>query len=212
MGPAFVEALPVGKFHGIGPATSPRTALARCRALWLRGWLPALDRESSQIQSSASAQKCLIETVGEGVRSTPNSGPCRSAAITDAMCQQETQAPQQIASLFDDLGREDAAEDRFDVVTIWIERKCSVVIRPTQTGRSIVGSACLEGGGVESLDLGSRFGCKGGMLLNGVWVISIYPEDRILEAIADAVSSLVIGHLHHSAHTKRPQRRVIEGS
>jgi DNA polymerase IV len=29
MGPAFVEALPVGKFHGIGPATSAKMKLAR---------------------------------------------------------------------------------------------------------------------------------------------------------------------------------------
>src|ERR1700722_4868742 len=106
---------------------------------------------------------------------------------------------------------EGAAEDRLDVVTIWIEHKCSVVIRPAQTGRSVFGSACLEGGGVECIDFGSSFGCKGGMLFDGVGGISIDPEDRIIEAVADAVCPRVIGHLHHSAHTKRPQSGVVEG-
>jgi hypothetical protein len=63
---------------------------------------------------------------------------------------------------------------------------------------------------VESIDLSPSFGCKGGMLFDGVWMISINPEDRIIETIADAVSPRIIGHLHHSAHTKRPQGGVIE--
>jgi len=41
---------------------------------------------------------------------------------------------------------------------------------------------------VESIDLSPSFGCKGGMLFDGVWMISINPEDRIIETIADAVS------------------------
>ena len=103
-----------------------------------------------------------------------------------------------IAALF--LVGEGAAEDRLDVVTVWIEHKCSVVIRPAQTERSVFGSACLEGGGVECIDFGSSFGCKGGMLFDGVWMISIDPEDRIIEAIADAVSPRVIGQPLGSAH------------
>src|ERR1700722_20645745 len=106
---------------------------------------------------------------------------------------------------------EGAAEDRLDVVTIWIEHKCSVVIRPAQTGRSVFDSACLEGGGVECIDFGSSFSSKGSMLFDGVWVISIDPEDRIIEAVADAVRPRVIGHLHHSAHTKGARRRAVEG-
>jgi hypothetical protein len=44
-----------------------------------------------------------------------------------------------------------------------------------------------------------------------VWVISIDPEDRIIETVADAVSPRIIRHLHHSAHTKRPQSGGVEG-
>jgi hypothetical protein len=98
-----------------------------------------------------------------------------------------------IVTLFNQLVGEGAAEDRLDVVTIWIEHKCSVVIRPAQTWRSVFGSACFEGGGVECIDLGSSLGRKGGMLFDGVWVISIDPEDRIIETVADAVSSRVVG-------------------
>jgi hypothetical protein len=65
--------------------------------------------------------------------------------------------------------------------------------------------------GVECVDLGSSFGCKGVTLFDGVWVISIDPEDGIIETVADAVSPRVIGHLHNSAHTKRPQSDVVEG-
>jgi hypothetical protein len=89
-----------------------------------------------------------------------------------------------ISICFNHLVGEGTAEDRLDVVTICIEHKCSVVIRPVQTGRSVFDSACLEGGGVECIDLGSSFGCKGGMLFDGVWVISIDPEDRIIETVA----------------------------
>jgi hypothetical protein len=46
-------------------------------------------------------------------------------------------------TLFNHLVGEGTAEDRLDVVTIWIEHKCSVVIRPAQTGRSVFGSATV---------------------------------------------------------------------
>src|ERR1700722_21029166 len=94
---------------------------------------------------------------------------------------------------------EGAAEDRLDVVTIWIEHKCSVVIRPAQTGRSIFDSACLKGGGVECIDFGSSFGCKGSMLFDGVWGISIDPEDRIIEAVEDRVGARAVGIRDHTA-------------
>jgi hypothetical protein len=51
-----------------------------------------------------------------------------------------------ISICFNHLVGEGAAEDRLDVVTIWIEHKCSVVIRPAQTGRSVFDSAWLERG------------------------------------------------------------------
>jgi hypothetical protein len=49
------------------------------------------------------------------------------------------------------------------------------------------------------------------MLFDGVWVISIDPEDGIIETVADAVSPRAVGHLHHSAHSKRSQSGVVEG-
>jgi hypothetical protein len=41
-------------------------------------------------------------------------------------------------------------------------------------------------------------------------MMSINPEDRIIETVADAVSSYTIRDLHHPAYTKRAQRRVLE--
>ena len=78
---------------------------------------------------------------------------------------------------------EGASEDRLEVGIIWTEHKCSVVIRPAQTGRSVFDSACLEGGGVECIDFCSSFGCEGCMLFDGVRVISINPEDGIIEEL-----------------------------
>src|SRR5438270_6737615 len=49
------------------------------------------------------------------------------------------------------------------------------------------------------------------MLFDGVWVVSIDPEDGIVDTVADAVGPHVIGNLHHSAHAKRFQSRVVEG-
>jgi hypothetical protein len=49
------------------------------------------------------------------------------------------------------------------------------------------------------------------MLFDRVWVISIDPEEWIIETVADAVSPRVIGHLYNSAHTKLPQSGVVEG-
>jgi hypothetical protein len=113
-----------------------------------------------------------------------------------------------IVALFNHPVGEGAAEDRLDVVTIWIDHKCSVAIRPAQTGRSVFGSAYFEGGGVECIDLGSSFGCKGGMLFDGVWVISIDPEDKMIETVADAVSPRVVGpSASLGAFQARPKRR-----
>ena len=57
-----------------------------------------------------------------------------------------------------------AAEDRLDIVTVWIEDKCGIVVPPALAGRPVVGPACPEDGGVECIDLGLAFCCKGGML------------------------------------------------
>jgi hypothetical protein len=78
-------------------------------------------------------------------------------------------------------------------------------------GHSVFGPACLESGGVECIDHSSSFRCEGGMLFDGVWMISINPEDRMVKTVADAVNPRSIGHLHHTAHANRPQSGVIEG-
>lgn len=64
---------------------------------------------------------------------------------------------------------------------------------------------------MECIDLGSGFGQKGRMIFDGVWVVSIDPKNRIVDAVADAVSSQSIRHLHYAAHTQRPQGGVVEG-
>src|SRR5271166_7156464 len=86
-----------------------------------------------------------------------------------------------------------AAENRLDIVTIRIEHKRGVVIRPSQPGRPAFDAACVESGGVECIDLSPTFGCKGGMLFDGVWVVSIDPEDGIVETVADAVGPHFVG-------------------
>ena len=48
------------------------------------------------------------------------------------------------------------------------------------------------------------------MLFDGVRMKSINPEDRVVEAVADAVGPDVIGDLPYSVQTKRTQSRVIE--
>ena len=76
-----------------------------------------------------------------------------------------------------------AAEDRLDVVTIWIEHKRGVVFGPAQAGRPVFDPPSLEGGGVECIDLSPTFGGKRGMLFDRVWVVSIDPKYRIGETI-----------------------------
>jgi len=104
-----------------------------------------------------------------------------------------------------------ASEDRLDIVAIWIEYKCGVVVRPAQAGSAVFSPAGPEGGGVECIDLRPALGCKGGMLFDGVRVVSIDPEYGVIETIADAVGPDVNGHLHHPAHAKHFQSRVIKG-
>jgi hypothetical protein len=48
------------------------------------------------------------------------------------------------------------------------------------------------------------------MLANRVRVVAIYPEDRILDAIADAVRTNILGQLHYPVQSERAQRSVVE--
>ena len=78
-----------------------------------------------------------------------------------------------------------AAENRLDVVTIWIEHKCGIVIRSAQAGCPFLDAAGLEGRRVECIDLSPALGCKGSILFDGVRVVPIDPKYRIGETVAE---------------------------
>jgi hypothetical protein len=40
---------------------------------------------------------------------------------------------------------------------------------------------------------------------------SIYPEDRVVDAVSDTVCASALRYLHCTTHAKRAQRSVIEG-
>jgi hypothetical protein len=48
------------------------------------------------------------------------------------------------------------------------------------------------------------------MLFDRVWVVSIDPEDGIVETVTNPVGPHVMRYLHHATHAKRLQGRVIE--
>jgi hypothetical protein len=99
---------------------------------------------------------------------------------------------------------------RSDIIAIWIEHERGIVIRPAEARRSVVDSACAKGRCVEGIHLSPISGCKGGMLFDGVRMISVDPEDGILEPVANAVSSHIVGHLHHATQAERAQSRIVE--
>jgi hypothetical protein len=63
---------------------------------------------------------------------------------------------------------------------------------PTLAGLPIVGSTCLDSCGVKGVHLRSIFRHECGMLANRVRVIAIDPENRILDAVADAIRACII--------------------
>jgi hypothetical protein len=59
---------------------------------------------------------------------------------------------------------------------------------------TIVGSAGLQGGCVEGIDFGLALGDKGCVLFDGVWMVPIDPEDRIIYTVSDCVSPVFSGN------------------
>jgi hypothetical protein len=95
-----------------------------------------------------------------------------------------------------------AAKDRLDVVAVGIKNKRSIVLRPALAWWAIVGSAFPERSGEKSIDLGSIPRHERGVLADRMRVKSIDPEDRILDAVTDAIGSNILGHLHDPAQSE----------
>ena len=103
-----------------------------------------------------------------------------------------------------------AAKDRLHIVAVWVEDEGCVVMRPALARWPIIGSTCLEGCGVKGIHLRSILRRECCMLANRMRVIAIYPEDRILDAIADAVRTNILRQLHYPVQSERGQRSVVE--
>ena len=61
-----------------------------------------------------------------------------------------------------------------------------------------VGPTRLQGGRVESIDFGLALGDEGCVLFDGVWMVTINPEDRIVYTASDRVSPRILGQLHRA--------------
>jgi DNA polymerase-4 len=83
MGAAFVEGLPVGKFHGIGPATSAKNELARAyTGLDMRN--PSLEFMQANF-GKAGAHYYWISKRGDNLRFTRIGSGGRSAPRTHSL-------------------------------------------------------------------------------------------------------------------------------
>ena len=91
-----------------------------------------------------------------------------------------------------------ATEDRLDVVTIRIEHKRSIILRPSQARGPIIRPTPIESGSVEGIDLSSTFRRKGGVLSHGVRMETINPEDGKADSVTDAIGPDILRYLHHS--------------
>jgi hypothetical protein len=63
---------------------------------------------------------------------------------------------------------------------------------------------------VESIDFGLALGDKGCVLFDGVWMVTINPEDWIVYAVSDRVSPRILGQLHRPPHAERAQSGVVK--
>ena len=71
-------------------------------------------------------------------------------------------------------------------------------------------SARLQRSAVERVDLGAICGREGRVLLDAMRVKAVDPEDRIVDAVADAIGAVVRGKLHDPTQTECAQRRIVE--
>jgi hypothetical protein len=110
-----------------------------------------------------------------------------------------------------------AAENRLYVVAVRIEHEGGVVARRIAFGsiakprRAVIGPACLHSSRMEGIDLGAVPGREGRMLLHAMWVKTVNPENRVIDTIANAIGSVVLGKLHDPMEAKRAQSRIVKG-
>ncbi|SIT40134.1 hypothetical protein BN2476_240003 [Paraburkholderia piptadeniae] len=107
-------------------------------------------------------------------------------------------------------------KDSLDVVAVRIEHESSVVTRRiamlgvTVAGCAVIGAAGFQGCLVERVYLGATPRYKGSVLFHAMRVKAVNPENRVIEAVADAIGPAVARHLHHAAHAKRAQSGVVK--
>src|SRR5215469_18026220 len=124
-----------------------------------------------------------------------------------------------IAQLFILLAgkRTSAAEDRLQVVAVWIQNEGGVVAGRITSGRvaqprwTVVGPARLKGRRVESVNFCAAFCCESSMLSHAMGVVAVNPEHRIVDPIAYAIHSLVLGNLRDPAQPERTQNYIVKG-
>jgi hypothetical protein len=63
---------------------------------------------------------------------------------------------------------------------------------------------------VEGVNLGAVPGCEGRMLLHTMWVETVNPENRVIDAIADAIGRVVLRKLHYATQAECAQSRIVK--
>ena len=109
-----------------------------------------------------------------------------------------------------------ATKDCLYVVAIRIEHKGRIVARRVTLGDvaqpwwAVIGPACFYRGGVKGIDLGAVPGGERRMLLYAVRVKAINPENREIDAIADAIGPVIGGQLHDPAEAECTQSGIVK--
>src|SRR5215469_1973739 len=94
------------------------------------------------------------------------------------------------------------AENRFHVVAIRVDHERGIVAGRVATGGipksgwTVIDSAGFERGRIKRVDLSATPGGEGGVLLHTMRVKAVDPENRVIDAVPDAVGSGVLGKLH----------------
>jgi hypothetical protein len=111
-----------------------------------------------------------------------------------------------------------AAENRLYVVAVWIENEGSVIARWIAFGgiaeirATVIGPTGLQGSRVEGVDGGAIFGYEGRVLFHAMRMESVNPENRVIDAIADAIGPIVIRKLHDPPQSEGAQSHIVKGS
>src|SRR5215472_9307343 len=108
------------------------------------------------------------------------------------------------------------AENRLHVVAIRVDHERGIVARRVATGgipksgRAVIDSAGFERGRMKRVDLGATPGGEGGVLLHTVRVKAVNPENRVVDAVPNAVDSGALGKLHDPGEAKGAQSRIVK--